>query len=243
MRQPQIHKVFRPGQSGTGLAARFERATFSALGRGCPTGGPALPRGTDHINGLSGSHVKKVRSAPQNLVGPGLFTFILDREIYKATRLQYPVSILCLSPDLAPPAATASFLERLATQAVTQMRATDLASKLGSNIALLLIDAETRDLPGILKRLMEDLELTPGLTLSAGGGSYPETATSGSALIWQAVELVGGAKAKGGNQLHLPPYPSGSPSPYSSGQRQADSGGDLRRLRVGGLSSHWNSGP
>ena len=157
--------------------------------------------------------MKMVRSAPQNLVGPRLFTFIVNQEIHKATRLQYPVSILCLSPDLAPDAAASSFLERLAKQAVTQMRATDLAAKLGSSVALLLIDAETRNLPGILKRLKESLELTPGLTLSAGGGCYPQTATSGSALVWQAVELVGGAKAKGGNQLHLPPDPSGSPRP------------------------------
>ena len=138
-------------------------------------------------------------------MGPGLFTFILNQEIHKATRLQYPVSILCLSPDLARDAATSSFLERLAKQALTQIRATDLATKLGSNVALLLIDAEACNLPGILKRLKEGLELTPGLTLSAGGGCYPQTATCGSALVRQAVEQVGGAKATGGNQLQLPP--------------------------------------
>ena len=140
-----------------------------------------------------------------NVVGRRLFTFILSQEIHKATRLQYPLSILCLTPDLEGRATSASFTDRLARLSAAQVRATDLAASLGpASVAILLIDAETRNLTGIFRRLTEGLELLPAPTLSGGGGCYPQTATGGGELLEQAIELMRRAKAEGGDRLSLP---------------------------------------
>ena len=153
-------------------------------------------------------------SDPQNLVDRTLFTFVLNHEIHRATRLQYPVSLLCLTPDLTRGAVNPFLLSRLARQAVSQLRATDLVTKLdGQKVALLLADAETRNLPVILKRVKEGLDLISpekqpskmSLTLSAGGSCYPQTASNAGELLRQAVKLTGRAKAEGGNRLCLPP--------------------------------------
>ena len=141
----------------------------------------------------------------QNLVGWRLFTFILNQEIQKATRFQYCVSVLCLTLDLPRRESTFAFTRRLAKLSAALVRTTDLAARLDpSSVALLLIDAETRHLPGILQRLKESLDVIPGLTLDGGGGCYPQTATSGSDLLQQAVTLMGRAKAEGGGQCYLP---------------------------------------
>lgn len=141
---------------------------------------------------------------PHNLVDQGLFQFILNREIHTATRLQYPLSLLCLTPDRPRGAASPASLTRLAALLVSQLRATDLAARLDSSgVALLLVDAETRTLPTILERLKGGLE---GLvTVSGGGGCYPQTASTGRELLQQAVELMTRAHAEGGNRLYLPP--------------------------------------
>ena len=101
----------------------------------------------------------------------------------------------------------------MARVATSQLRATDLGSALPpASVTLLLIDAELRNLQGILERLRAALEplslpaLPKGqpLTLSAGGGCYPQTATTGSELLQQALDLMSRAKAEGGNRLYLP---------------------------------------
>ena len=141
---------------------------------------------------------------PQNLVDQKLFTWTLNQEIHKATRLQYPLSILCLTPDRPPRAGHSSFLERLAGLVIHHVRATDLVTSLdGQQIALLLVDAETRNLSGILKRIQEALGFLPPLTVSGGGGCYPQTASGGGELLRQAVDLMMKAKRDGGDRLYL----------------------------------------
>ena len=143
--------------------------------------------------------------APQNLVDLRPFTFILTQEIHKATRLQYPVSILCLTPDRLRRETPPTFITRLGELSISQVRATDLATTLDSSaIALLLVDAEIWSLPGIVGRLKGGLEMIPGMTVSGGGGCYPQTATNGNELLQQAVDLMTRAKADGGNRLYLP---------------------------------------
>ena len=149
---------------------------------------------------------------PQNFVEERLFAFLLHHEVQKATRLQYPLSILCLSPDLHPSEATLALTTQLAREATRYIRTTDAGSVLPpSCLALLLIDAEARNLRGILQRLREVLPLSLAatgrerrFTLSGGGGCYPQTATNANALLQQAVGLMTRAKAEGGNQLYLP---------------------------------------
>lgn len=142
---------------------------------------------------------------PPNLVGRWLFTFSLFHEIHKAIRLQYPLSLLCLTPDRPDAEITGALIHRLATLSALRVRATDLAASLDpSSVAILFVDAETRNLSGILKRLKEELDPGLRLTVSAGGGCYPETASSGDELLEQAGELMRRANAEGGDRLYLP---------------------------------------
>ena len=76
-------------------------------------------------------------------------------------------------------------------------RATDVVSTRAPAILLLLVAAETRDLPQIFRRTAAELEAHapangPGgrITWGAGGSCYPQTAMSGSELLGQATELT-----------------------------------------------------
>jgi hypothetical protein len=149
---------------------------------------------------------------PPNLVDQSLFDFILNLEMHKAMRLQYCFSVLCVAPDLRGKG-TAAAIERLAEVTTRQLRALDLgASYLPSCIALLLIDAEPRNLSGILARITEAVETTPlglagaggMLTFSGGGGCYPKTASNSGELLRQAIDLMERAQRDGGNRLYLP---------------------------------------
>lgn len=143
---------------------------------------------------------------PSNLVDQRSFTFVLNHEVHKAIRLQYCFSLLCLTPNLPPGEDNPALTKRLAELAIGRVRATDLASTLPpASVALLLIDAEAANLPGIFQRLKVELEPVTGVTLSAGGASYPRTATRGDELLRRSVELMTRARAEGGNRLYLPP--------------------------------------
>ena len=105
-------------------------------------------------------------------------------------------------------------MNELANVAISHLRGTDLASAIRPNcIVLLLLGAESPDLAGILDRVKQALEpyLLPArgrngpYTVSAGGGCYPQTASSGTELLEQAVDLMTRAKGEGGNRLYLPP--------------------------------------
>lgn len=152
-------------------------------------------------------------SKPQNFVEENLFRFLLDLEVQKALRLQYPISVVCMAPDLRPGEVDQSFTNRVAEMALRRIRATDVVTTLPqSSIGLLLIDAETWALSRIHQRVKEELEAHPlivrgrevHVTWSAGGGCYPQTATSGSYLLHQAVDLMVRARGEGGDRLFLP---------------------------------------
>jgi len=149
----------------------------------------------------------------QNLVEETLFRFLLDLEVQKAMRLQYCLSVVCMMPDVPPGEVDPAFTQQSAQMAIRKLRVTDTATTLSPpSIGLLLIDAETRTLPRIHERLKEELKVHPlavggrewHLTWSAGGGCYPQTATSGRDLLRQAIDLMHRAKGEGGNRLYLP---------------------------------------
>ncbi len=121
----------------------------------------------------------------QNLVEESLFRFLVHLEVQKALRLRYPISVVCMTPDIPPEQIDPSFTRRVADLAIRRVRATDVITTLSqSSIGLLLIDAETWALSRIHQRLKEELEahrLTvrgreSRLTWSAGGGCYPWSA-------------------------------------------------------------------
>jgi len=149
----------------------------------------------------------------RNFVEEDLFRILLHLEVPKARRLQYSISVVCMTPDLRPAEVDSVLTKRIAEVATRQVRATDVVTTLSpSSIGLLLIDAETRTLPRIHKRLKEELGAHPSSaggrewssTWSAGGSCYPQTAASETDLLGQAMELMARAKEEGGDRLYLP---------------------------------------
>jgi len=149
------------------------------------------------------------------LVEKELFDFLVNLEVHKAARLQYPISVLCLGADLPDKQrehVAQTWRDDLAQLTVHELRATDVAASLDSSVAaFLLIGAETQHLPAIVARLSSTMEGrvdeeggTPRFTVSAGGGCYPHTAASGRELLQQAVDLMTRAQTDGGNRAYLP---------------------------------------
>jgi GGDEF domain-containing protein len=152
---------------------------------------------------------------PSNLVPEDLFRLLLHLEIQKAVRLQYCVSVICLTPDLPGSAVDPAVPTRIAEATLRQLRGTDVATilSIGPSVGLLLIDADTRTLRQILDRAADAARVaaaqlgSPEVTavsLSAGASCYPETATSGRDVLRQATDLMARAKAEGGNRFYLP---------------------------------------
>ena len=171
----------------------------------------------------AGDERNRMNGQYSNLVAEDLFKLLLHLEIQKAVRLQYCVSVICLTPDLPdlPNQTIDPGLPRqIAESAVRQLRGTDVATifSSGGSVGLMLIDADTRTLGQILDRATDAARVTMGqavarqdqprqdqpISLSAGASCYPETATSGRDLLRQATELMGRARAEGGNRLYLP---------------------------------------
>lgn len=144
------------------------------------------------------------------LVDERVFRFLLDLEMHKAIRLRYCYSVLCATPDLLLDDAPPSLIGQIAGGVLRWLRATDSVTTIEQSfVGLLLINADLPALPLIHNRVKEELEarlLTTGArtTWSAGGGSYPATAASGSDLLRQAIDLTTRAKEEGGDRLYLP---------------------------------------
>ncbi len=160
-----------------------------------------------------GSGAGRASTRVREVVGEDLFRFLVELEIEKASRLQYCVSVVCLTPDVPSHEADPAVTRRLAEVASRNFRAGDVVATLSaSSIGLLLIDAEPQTLPRIFGRTTEELshplpaDATPGsrVSWSAGGSCYPLTAMTGAELLRQASELMTQALREGGGRLCLP---------------------------------------
>ncbi len=135
------------------------------------------------------------------LVDELLFRFLVDFEIQKAQRLRYSVSLVCFAFEPASRGNGESPAASVAENVTRYLRGTDAVASWSQGwLSLLLIDAEAAHLPSILQRLTTRLE-APGW--SAGGSSYPRTAARAEDMLRQAVDLMGKAKAEGGNRLYV----------------------------------------
>ena len=134
------------------------------------------------------------------LVDELLFRLLVDFEIQKAQRLRYSVSIVCFAIESASAGNGEASPPSLAESVTRFLRGTDAVARAQGWLSLLLVDAETTHLPSILERLMARLET---VAWSAGGSCYPRTATRPEDLLRQAVDLMGRAKAEGGNRLYV----------------------------------------
>jgi hypothetical protein len=130
-----------------------------------------------------------------------LFRFLVDLEIQKARRLRYCFSLVCLAVEVAPAEGPRLSLPSVVETVTRHTRGTDVVARLApASLALLLVDAEPTHLPSILRRLTARLETT---AWSAGGSSYPKTATRADDMLRQAVDSMVRAKKGGGNRLHV----------------------------------------
>lgn len=135
------------------------------------------------------------------------FDFIAELEVRKAVRLQYYVSLLAVQPEVeggedAPdPGALASQLARVISQ---QIRGTDLVGLTRSvpNIHILLINANLRDLPAVIQRILQEVNRhrfqvnghSKAARLSVGGSCFPATASTRQDLFAQASTLLADAR-------------------------------------------------
>ena len=129
-----------------------------------------------------------------------LFRFLVELEVAKAQRLRYCVSVVCLALDSLP--GDFSFITRMAERFIRQLRSTDVVVPYpASSLTLLLVDAEAPALSSIVGRITEHLGTLPW---SAGGASYPRTASGAQDLLDRAFNWVARAKEDGGHRFYLP---------------------------------------
>ena len=131
-----------------------------------------------------------------------LFRFLVELEVAKAQRLKYCVSVVCLAIDSLPDD-DYSFIKRMAERFIRHLRSTDVVAPYpASSLTILLVDAEAPMLSSIVHRITEHLGPIPW---SAGGASYPKTASGAQDLLGWAFDLAARAKEDGGHRLYLPP--------------------------------------
>ena len=159
----------------------------------------------------SGPSTGRGHGNPLNLVDRSQFHLMLAVETLKATRLQYCLSLLCLTPDVSH--ADARLMRWFARTACGAVRGFDVGTQLVPTcFSLLLIDAEPGDMRGIVDRLVDAIDTCPRsisnpvspFTLSVGASSYPKTVGNDADLLAQALGLMRKAWQDGGNRLYLP---------------------------------------
>jgi hypothetical protein len=128
-----------------------------------------------------------------------LFEVLLETEIHKAQRLRYCISVICVCAravvsDLWPP-------DTMVETFRSRLRATDVVAEWPPRcLALLLIDAESADIPAVLRRV------TTGLvegSWSAGGVSYPRANRVARDMLRHAVALMERALTDPAKHLYL----------------------------------------
>jgi hypothetical protein len=130
------------------------------------------------------------------VVDDATFRLLLDLETKKAQRLRYLVSLVCLRIERPDTAA-----EKLARLVAASIRATDCVMVRDErSMMILLVDAEPRDLPIIVGRVMGSVDAK---TWSAGGASYPNTALAAEELLTQALTLQVRAERDGGERIYV----------------------------------------
>jgi hypothetical protein len=132
------------------------------------------------------------------LVEPSLFRLLIDVEMRKAQRLRYCVSVLCVCAkavsELSSPSSLLDLFRR-------HLRATDVVAEWPQDaLSVLLIDAESGDIPSVMRRVTADL--AEG-SWSAGGVSYPKANTPGDDMLSRACRLMERALLDPAKPLYL----------------------------------------
>jgi hypothetical protein len=129
-------------------------------------------------------------------VDESLFRLLVDAEMHKAQRLRYCISVVCVAVDAAI-GELSSMLELFRQQ----LRATDVVTTWAADsLAVLLIDAESSDIPAVMTRITASL--APG-SWSAGAVSYPRAARAADDMLRQAAGLLERALQDPAKHLYL----------------------------------------
>ncbi len=140
------------------------------------------------------------RSGRARIVAEALLRWLIELEVAKAQRLHYCISVVCLAVDSVT--APAGAMSRLAERFVDHLRSTDIVvpHQGGSSLTLLLVDARPDTLSQIIQRITEQLGPIPW---SAGGATYPGTASDADDLLSHAADSLARAQEEGGQHLHI----------------------------------------
>jgi hypothetical protein len=150
--------------------------------------------------------------AVTNLIPEDTFSLVLELESQKAVRLRYCLSVVVLWADVKGMGVSGPERDDLSWEiahiVARQVRVTDLVTRFSSSseIALLLIDAETEAISRILQRTVTGLAanyMEGSVVWSAGGASFPSTVSTGGALLPRASELMSRAREDGGDRLYI----------------------------------------
>jgi hypothetical protein len=142
------------------------------------------------------------RSSSARTVDEVLFHFLVEFEVAKAQRLHYSVSVVYLALDSLFARVDDSLTSGWAERFVDRIRSTDVIVPYPAPACtLLLVDAQPEALPSIVHRITEEIGPLPW---SAGGASYPGTASGAEDLLRRAFDLAARAQADGAHQLYLP---------------------------------------
>lgn len=149
----------------------------------------------------------------KNLIAADVFEFLVELQSHQAMRLQYCISVVCVSIDADVDGDRPVLVKHVGEMYLGHLRNTDVVAVFPpDSIALLLVNADAIHLPQIVTRASEVLA-TGWLTFrgrelpvrwSAGGGSYPRTASTAKDLLRQATALMARAREEGGGRLYLP---------------------------------------
>ena len=116
------------------------------------------------------------------IVDDNVFRLLIDMEIRKAQRLRYSISVICVSAKAV--ATELSFIDQFRGQ----LRATDVVAPWPpASLVVLLIDAESGDIPAVMRRIT--LHLAEG-SWWAGGVSYPRATQVADDMLRQAASLM-----------------------------------------------------
>jgi hypothetical protein len=142
------------------------------------------------------------------LVDEAVFELVAGLEIQKSLRLQYPLSLLTIRAEATEAAANPRLTAHLTRVLSTVIRGTDLVAAdptpTGAVLHLLLIDAPHEHVPGVVRRIEEEMSLHRfpadggfvAVCLRTGAATFPTTATTLDDLRaqaeWRAAERCGG---------------------------------------------------
>jgi diguanylate cyclase (GGDEF)-like protein len=147
------------------------------------------------------------------IVNPDLFRYLLDLEVKRATRYSYFFSLLLIEVDQSHHKGL-EHLDTIARLIMDEIREVDIVGKIESDRFSALLQAETKPAQSISERIKNRIlnysflngesKEKQEITISVGGVCFPTHGVNSNELTSQAIQLLGVARAEGGNKVYFP---------------------------------------